>query len=146
DGSLTGGVPVPAFAPERVLAQHEAAEAEALRRIQERIRNEPGRIEPDPVIAVIRRQLETWRWERQRKDQDPEPSQWASLILAVKVPARPDFAQVVEIRRTVHALPAQVLGVLNDALFQRAEIGTVALFTRMSDAAMEQGATAAAED
>lgn len=92
-------------------------------------------INPEPVIAALSRQMELRRFWIDRQAVEPEPADWASLLRSVRVTDAPDFREVDVIRNQVHALPAHVIAVLNQALFERAGIGSVALFERMMRAA-----------
>ena len=146
DETLTGGVPLSRFAAVEIARKHAEAEADAQRRISDRIRAEPGRISPKPVIAVLRVQLGIWRFNRKRIDRDPEAAQWAGLMRKVVVPESPDFNQVSELQSAVRKLPAQVIGMLNAVLFQRGQVGVTDLLQRMIDAAMPTGGRAAESD
>lgn len=101
--------------------------------LRKRMSNEADvEIDAAAVIVVLSRQMELWRFNLEWQTTDPEPSQWASLLRAIKVPQSPTRLEVIELRHRVHtSLPAHVIAVLNDVLFRRAEVWTVALFDRM---------------
>lgn len=146
DETLTGGRPLPAWNREAVEADFNAAESAAHERIKARIENEPGSIDPRPVIDELRRQLGIWRLHRQSQDNEPEPNQWATILRAMKVSDAPDFHEVDTLRRQVFALPGRVGAVMDTALFQRSDIGRVGLFERMWTDASVRGGSASTAD
>src|SRR5690606_13886327 len=81
----------------------------------------------------------------QRLDADPQPAQWRELVSKVEIPELPTFAEMVEVRRSINALPATVIGVMSAELFKRAEIGKSTLLDRMQATAAVSG-MAAPED
>lgn len=135
NANLTESTPVPGWLSEAEREQREHAhrdsESQAESDIRKRIEAEPGNIHPAPVIAALRRQLELFRLGRQRQEREPEVAQWAGLLRNIKVSDAPNYREVDTLRAQVSALPLHPAGVLNEALFLRAEIGRVALFERM---------------
>lgn len=134
---LVEAKPVPAWAnvEEKEALEQEVSEGDARKwnEIFSRIRNEPGNIDPGPVMAALMRAVEVWRFERQRCAADPEPAQWASILRAIEVPNAPMPGQIDMLNTEVSRLPAQVIGVLNTALFRRCEVGTSRIFERMRE-------------
>lgn len=108
--------------------------------LRRQMRNWCMTINVDPVIAVLSRQHELWKFHTHQIAADPEPSQWASLLRAIKVPVSPSRMETDELRRKIRTmLPAQVIGVLNSELFKRAKVGAGELFDRMIEG--DDGAT-----
>lgn len=104
--------------------------------VRVRLANErAAKVDPEPVIAVLSREMEVWRFNLQRLDADPQPAQWRELVSKVEIPELPTFAEMVEVRRSINALPAKVIGVMTAELFKRAGIGRPALLERMQEAA-----------
>ncbi len=148
--NLTESEPMPSWLPESERTDRERAfesgEAEAAAEIMQRIRSEPGDIEPEPVIAVLRDELARFRFNRQWQDEDPEPKQWNTLLRKIHIPDVLDFHNVDALSTQCRALPAHVIGVLNGELFKRAGIGCGPLFVRMMKDATDRDATASQTD
>lgn len=134
---LTDAAPVPTWADDATraaLVERDAeAESAAWQRIADRVTNEPGDIDPAPVLAALRRAVEVWRFEQQRYAATPEVKQWGGLLRKVRVPESLDPFAALELQNAIRRLPAQVQGVLDHELFRRADIGASALFHRMRE-------------
>lgn len=91
------------------------------------IRNEPGELQSAPIIQEVAVQLGIWRLTELRRATEPDPAHWASLILDIAVPLKPDPLEVIELRQRVRRLPLLVKGVLNTHIFLQRDIGWLAL-------------------
>lgn len=109
--------------------------------LRARLRNEMAAcIDPAPVLAALSRQMEEWRFNLEWQDADPQPGQWAELLLKIRVPDVPDYCEVADIGHSLRALPAFVIGVMSGELFKRADVGTATLLERMRNDAIDTGA------
>lgn len=142
DETLTGGKPLSGFAAAEVARLHAEAEQARHRELVEWIRNQPHEIDPEPVIAVIRYQLGEWRLYSRWREQEPQVSQWRSLIEAIRVPDAMTFRDVDRVRREVNALPVHVLAVFTSQVFTRFGTGPAPLFERMMAEAAKPGGAA----
>lgn len=148
---ITGGAPVPAWLSDEqrreLLAK--AAEAEAAARLDllkliANIREEAGHFGSreaalkdegtQRVAWVVLKRLAVWRFDKQRRDTEPEPAEWEGLIRKIKVPERPTQMEALALDRSVNQhLPLLVLAELDGALLRAADIGRAELFDRLID-------------
>jgi len=84
--------------------------------------NEPEEIDPNPVIATIVREVALWRFDKARRDADPEPAQWSSLVPSLPE-APPSVSELCTVRRELQSLPVIVSGLLNSYIFQMTGTG-----------------------
>lgn len=102
--------------------------------LRERINAEPGSIDADPVISVVSKQRAAWKFDKLRRDTEPEPAQWADLVKAVSIPASAtDHKGLTRLKADIDRLPPRALAELDGYIFRSCSVGWRGLVARVLD-------------
>jgi hypothetical protein len=102
--------------------------------LRERINAEPGSIDADPVISAVSEQRAAWKFDKQRRDTEPEPAQWSELLASLDVPAATtDHKALTRLKRDIDHLPLRVLAELDGYIFRSCSLGWRGLIARILD-------------